>query len=117
MGTNLLHLEPLSIDRVTVVALDDTARLLLPQCNVHERVNGHDLGVVCNVIAGALLCSVWDLSVYQVPPIALEMSFFQSAYAAFDSRNKSYIFLGYYGITWGNKIEELNPSTRDTSLD
>lgn len=87
------------IDRVAVVPLEDVSKLLMPLPVVSNRVNNHDLGVVCQAVAGALLCSVWDLVVYQVPPIALDWDIFKSVYAIFRSSSPGeHLFIGYYGV-------------------
>jgi hypothetical protein len=87
------------VDRVAVVPLDDVSKLLMPFPVISNRVGVHDLGVVCQAVAGALLCSVWDLVVYQVPRVALDFDLFAGVYAVFRSSSPGeHLFIGYYGI-------------------
>jgi len=106
MNTKVLELE-FQPETVAVVALDDTGRLLIPQVVTYTSIGGHDLGAVCNVVAGSLLCSVWDLCVYQVPSIALETGVCRSVYGIFRSSSPGeHLFIGYYGVM---TIEEEEP--------
>ena len=101
------------IDRVAVVPLEDVSKLLMPLPVVCNRIGNHDLGVVCQAVAGALLCSVWDLVVYQVPPIALDWDIFKSVYAIFRSSSPGeHLFMGYYGV---EELKEEDGAGIDTS--
>ena len=103
------------IDRVAVVPLEDVSKLLMPLPVVCNRIGNHDLGVVCQAVAGALLCSVWDLVVYQVPPIALDWDIFKSVYAIFRSSSPGeHLFIGYYGV---EELKEEDGAGIDTSED
>jgi hypothetical protein len=82
---------------VVLIPLCDTAKLLLPAPKLFNRINGHDLGAVCKYVAVSLVCSVWDLCVYQVPTFIL-IEGYEAAYAVFDNRTKEGMFLGYYGV-------------------
>ena len=82
---------------VVLVPLCDTAKLLLPAPKLFNRINGHDLGAVCKYVSVALVCSVWDLCVYQVPTQVL-IEGYEAAYAVFDNRTSLGTFLGYYGV-------------------
>jgi hypothetical protein len=106
MNTKVLELE-FQPETVAVVALDDTGRLLIPQVVTYTSIGGHDLGAVCNVVAGSLLCSVWDLCVYQVPSIALDTEVYRAVYGIFRSSSPGeHLFIGYYGVM---TIEEEEP--------
>jgi len=106
MNTKVLEYE-FQPETVAVVALDDTGRLLIPQVVTYTSIGGHDLGAVCNVVAGSLLCSVWDLCVYQVPSIALDTEVYRAVYGIFRSSSPGeHLFIGYYGVM---TIEEEEP--------
>ena len=106
MNTKVLEYE-FQPETVAVVALDDTGRLLIPQVVMYTSIGGHDLGAVCNVVAGSLLCSVWDLCVYQVPSIALDTEVYRAVYGIFRSSSPGeHLFIGYYGVM---TIEEEEP--------
>jgi hypothetical protein len=88
---------------VVLMPLDDTAKLLIPYAEAYNRINNHDLGVVCKAVATELGCSVLDLCAYKVPNSVLieryGSSVYESVYAVFDSRHVSqHKFLGYYGL-------------------
>jgi len=103
------------IDRVAVVPLEDVSKLLMPLPVVCNRIGNHDLGVVCQAVAGALLCSVWDLVVYQVPPVALDWDIFKSVYAIFRSSSPGeHLFMGYYGV---EELKEEDGAGIDTSIE
>lgn len=90
---------PSAEEIIVLVPLCDTAKLLLPYAETVMRSNGHNLGAICKCVAAALVCSVWDLCVYQVPTNILTEGY-EAAYAIFDNRTKQSIFLGYYGVVY-----------------
>ena len=86
-------------DVVCVYALDDISKLLIPGgYELNQQPADHYFGGVCKAVSTTLGCSVWDLSVYQVPKEVIQGPSWQAVYAVFDNRNKQHIFLGYYGV-------------------
>ena len=97
MNTKVLEYE-FQPETVAVVALDDTGRLLIPQVVTYTSIGGHDLGAVCNVVAGSLLCSVWDLCVYQVPSIALDTEVYRAVYGYKIPMDTPYVYAHYLNL-------------------
>jgi hypothetical protein len=88
------------LDLVHVFPLDDISRLLMPNgYGYHQNNKGHYFGAVCTAVSSELNCSVWDLSVYQVPTNVINENAYNAVYAVFDKRNPlQHVFLGYYAV-------------------